>query len=1299
MIIGASKNLQGLLFFEKMAVLQTEYTMQTQTITPDATLFRFCRPARNGMTAAGLLALILIQLLAGSNGLAQNITNFVALGGSVDILNDSGNHWYFFSAPTPAGSSMARVSSDFVGVYTWPDPANFTADVPDYSLDRIFPGEYLRVYAGSLPANTLITIPYATPLPGNGPYYFYITVSGAPYVTAINITDPSPTTAGTVHWSVNFSAPISGVTVTNFTLTNPDGLSGAIITGVSGSGTSWTVTATTGTGTGLLGCSYVGHASESPSVPTSFTGQQYTFSQYPLVTVEPVSSNIVTGSSYTMTVAGMIRGGGPGGVQFQWYAGTSVNPGAATAISGATGSSYTVSGLAAGSTHQYFCRVIASTNTSYTADSTTAVVSVFTPVAILTGPASSVIASGQTKLLTVNVSGTSPNFQWYQGSTGDTSTPVGSDSPSFTTPALNTNTSYWVLVYNGLPAAYNQNSAAGAIQVVTSITGNGPLVALVNESFLPAPAFIVKDSTGAAVSNFPVVLTVNAASAGGSFGGSTNTTAISDATGTASAVLTANGLAGAYTVTASTSLGVTSTIALLNVAQLAVNTLADEDNGSIDPSLGTGLSLREAVNYAATHPGAHAITFASALTSSGPATLNLTEGLLSVAGTTMINGPGAGLLILNGGGTSRLFSIASGANAGLSSMTLTNGHSDASNNGGALVNSGTLVISNCTLAGNVVAGTGSGGAVENLWKITLTGCTLFSNSAGFAGAIRNDGTCTLQNCTFCSNAVPANGGAVENMSGAVLNLLHCTFSGNSAATNGGAIYNYLSTLNLTNSIVAGNTSDDIYNWSASTVNAGGSNIVQSLVIFGGTVNGSASLISANPNLAPLGSYGGPTPTMPPLPGSPAIDAAPFTTLLTDQRGYARVFGPAPDIGAVEFEVSPIVTTAADSGAGSLRYASTYATNGAYITFASNLSGATIQSSGTLTLNKSLTIDASALPGGITINGNQAGPVFFVTNGNVVLTALTITNGNASSSVSGAGGGILNSAVLTLNQCTLAGNSGGLGGGGIANNSGTLVVNESTLTGNSGTYGGGIYTFQGTVTVNQSTLTGNSGGDGGGILNLEGTVTVNQCTVTGNSDPSGVAGGLYNFDELGSISLYNSIVAGNSLPNTSGYNSQNISNPTTSGINIQTGANLTNGTPLLAPLGNYGGPTPTMPPLNGSPAIDGCTNGTTFTTDQRGYPRVQGRAPDIGAVEGVYNSGGTGKLKNAAKLGNASVSFTVTNYGDMSFTVLASTNVALPFSQWSNIGTAVEFPLGSGQYPFTDPHASNYSRRFYKFTSP
>jgi Calx-beta domain len=62
----------------------------------------------------------------------------------------------------------------------------------------------------------------------------------------------------------------------------------------------------------------------------------------------------------------------------------------------------------------------------------------------------------------------------------------------------------------------------------------------------------------------------------------------------------------------------------------------------------------------------------------------------------------------------------------------------------------------------------------------------------------------------------------------------------------------------------------------------------------------------DPKLSPLGFYGGPTQTLLPLCGSPAIDAgddavtgAPLN-LATDQRGVARKVGSHADIGSVEF---------------------------------------------------------------------------------------------------------------------------------------------------------------------------------------------------------------------------------------------------------------------------------------------------------------------------------------------------------------------------------------------------------------
>ena len=48
---------------------------------------------------------------------------------------------------------------------------------------------------------------------------------------------------------------------------------------------------------------------------------------------------------------------------------------------------------------------------------------------------------------------------------------------------------------------------------------------------------------------------------------------------------------------------------------------------------------------------------------------------------------------------------------------------------------------------------------------------------------------------------------------------------------------------------------------------------------------------------------------------------------------------------------------------------------------------------------------------------------------------------------------------------------------------------------------------------------------------------------------------------------------------------------------------------------------------------------------------------------------------------------------------ASSNVALPFNQWSNLGPAVETPASSGQFQFTDTSAANNPQRYYRVRSP
>jgi CheY-like chemotaxis protein len=78
------------------------------------------------------------------------------------------------------------------------------------------------------------------------------------------------------------------------------------------------------------------------------------------------------------------------------------------------------------------------------------------------------------------------------------------------------------------------------------------------------------------------------------------------------------------------------------------------------------------------------------------------------------------------------------------------------------------------------------------------------------------------------------------------------------------------------------------------------------------VNGNHAGV-ANPGLAPLADYGGPTLTVARLPGSPALGAGSKldhqASLSTDQRGFARFHGGAIDSGAFE---APLVTFTEDA---------------------------------------------------------------------------------------------------------------------------------------------------------------------------------------------------------------------------------------------------------------------------------------------------------------------------------------------------------------------------------------------------
>lgn len=268
-----------------------------------------------------------------------------------------------------------------------------------------------------------------------------------------------------------------------------------------------------------------------------------------------------------------------------------------------------------------------------------------------------------------------------------------------------------------------------------------------------------------------------------------------------------------------------------------------------------------------------------------------------------------------------------------------------------------LTLQNSTFTGN--SAVAEGGAIYATFPVQIQNCSFTGNSGRRGGAIlmgtSTGPTSAFADSTFTGNSATADGGAIYLGNGSIL-LERSTVDGNSALFNGGGIYCQGDAILLKSSTVSRNSAEisggGIFTYSGynqfenSTISLNTANNYGGGIFFrntldaenctiaantakiagGGLAEGSAylraTIVSGNTapsspdvflrevdtegnlitpilSLAPLGNYGGPTQTMPPLTGSPAIDPVPATSALSsDQRGYYR--NGRRDIGAVEY---------------------------------------------------------------------------------------------------------------------------------------------------------------------------------------------------------------------------------------------------------------------------------------------------------------------------------------------------------------------------------------------------------------
>ncbi len=243
-------------------------------------------------------------------------------------------------------------------------------------------------------------------------------------------------------------------------------------------------------------------------------------------------------------------------------------------------------------------------------------------------------------------------------------------------------------------------------------------------------------------------------------------------------------------------------------------------------------------------------------------------------------------------------------------------NSAPNSSGGGVANSSTLAVTASTITQNTAQ---SGGGVDSFGpaaSASLVDSTIADNSAEHGGGLQNEGgTLFLTDSTVSGNTTSASngfGGGVANL--ATLVVTASTITQNLSSVGGGldnettGNATLAATILAANSVASGGQGPNCY--SIGSLVSAGFNLTDDPTGADCGFTQSSDLVDVDPDLGALQNNGGPTETMAPAPGSPAIARIPRGSIANgvqlcpgvDQRGVSRPQPPngaACTIGAVE----------------------------------------------------------------------------------------------------------------------------------------------------------------------------------------------------------------------------------------------------------------------------------------------------------------------------------------------------------------------------------------------------------------